>query len=704
MATIQRVYGKYDSAKSQSGSIWVILADEQNIFEVPEWIPQTIEVSGKLTPPTPSDIETPKTVTWTLMDMSKKEILHIYKSNTLEKLPITINKQYSGVYSYFLEAVLDATKEKAGIYVRGYTSPTIISADWSSQPNMNLKKELKQGENVYIHIETEGMNGEKFKLEVYDDEEKKVVKELDAECINGIIVTQFNTIGFVPFKLNIAPGKGMKPGKVTTNEKDTKKFYIKIKTLSGKYLSGKSFTSELMPFSVNGKIEMSVNLPINNTATKVGEPDKSTVTTGFISFEKIAVNSKYDVCNDEVASFSDYKNFWILEDAGKYYHWLKKRTNSDDINKPSPLPITLDSQTPFSFTAVFKTIFPIDATIRVRDKDKQYTFAPANYPKSVAKGKEHEITFVSQNTPYKGTVQYFPNFELIFDYSLDGISWTPLGSAQFCLYLTWKKSLFSLFDTTSTETMQIKCNHNNKENICETLLWLGCKKGNFGNISNEELLIDKIFDEFKSLKIIRRRENKWLTEGLGYWRNASSSSGSFVRGLRSLLRDGEARCGEWTDFFQHILLTQGLPVGSDTIGICTELAYSQYGFNTYIEKSSKYKAKPISYQFAVKNAMHNDVNNFNSTVGDSPGQGTSQSQPTFIDHYWFYYTKGKRFYDASYGKTYSSSESNLNKYCKDNLNSMFLFDGITGNTPSKPFTIEKTDLHNYIKATKDLFS
>jgi hypothetical protein len=150
-----------------------------------------------------------------------------------------------------------------------------------------------------------------------------------------------------------------------------------------------------------------------------------------------------------------------------------------------------------------------------------------------------------------------------------------------------------------------------------------------------------------------------------------------------------------------------LSVGNDTIGICTELADSKYAltsaFTNYTETSSRYKTRPISYQFAVKNAMHNDVNNFNSTVGDSPGQGTKQSQPTFIDHYWFYYTKGKRFYDASYGKTYSSSDSNLNNYCKDNLNSMFLFNDFKGGAPIKPFTIEKTDIHNYIKATKNLF-
>jgi len=48
------------------------------------------------------------------------------------------------------------------------------------------------------------------------------------------------------------------------------------------------------------------------------------------------------------------------------------------------------------------------------------------------------------------------------------------------------------------------------------------------------------------------------SEGLGYWRNTSSLTGHFTRGLRTLLRDGEARCGEFTSFFIHIALTQGI--------------------------------------------------------------------------------------------------------------------------------------------------
>jgi hypothetical protein len=153
----------------------------------------------------------------------------------------------------------------------------------------------------------------------------------------------------------------------------------------------------------------------------------------------------------------------------------------------------------------------------VRDREKQYTFTIEDYPKSVANGKEHQIEFTSQTTPpYKGTVQYFPNFELIFDYSLDGKSWTPLGSAQFCLYLTWKEPVFFKFEysTDSTITMRIECNSNSgSKNIQETMLWLGCNnargEGNKGKTEeeNEQQILDTIFSKFETLEVSRIRDD-----------------------------------------------------------------------------------------------------------------------------------------------------------------------------------------------------
>jgi hypothetical protein len=102
---------------------------------------------------------------------------------------------------------------------------------------------------------------------------------------------------------------------------------------------------------------------------------------------------------------------------------------------------------------------------------------------------------------------------------------------------------------------------------------------------------------------------------------------------RYLISHGEARCGEWTAFFVHILRAQGLNVNQDTKAICTELASPNYP--SYTEKEKSYGTLGLSVVFAVKNAIHNDVKRFTKTSGSSPGQGNPTSQPTFRIIYGF---------------------------------------------------------------------
>lgn len=695
MASIKLISGKYNEKLSSPNTRWVVLAEEKILFEVPEWIPQaTVAKTGQITPVPDATLATPEVIMWKILDKSKKETLKTITSDVLQKLTLSVGKKLSGSYPYYLEAS-NSKGETALCSFSGNCEQKVTTASWSKKSNSSEQGELYYGSAFYITMETEGLNGDNVTLEIFSKkDDAKALFTTKEECINGEFTARCMTTSLVFVK----------------DKKESEEFIVKLKNPAGKYIK-KGSSETLLTFTVIDKtITPETEVPQNVTATKIGEPDKSTLSTGILSLEKVVVKTKYDVCNDGVISTSDYKNFWILEDKGKYYHWLKTRTNSDDTAKPNPIPITLTSTDKFSFTATFKTILPLDSVqIRIRDKDGKYIFANQTHPKK-GKGDEHELKFSSTDTPYKDTVQYFSNFELIFDYSIDGSSWTPMGSVRFELYMTWKEPEWSSFDVYSTETMQII--HKGKNNIFETLLWLGCKQGSKLSSLTEESLIDKIFDDFKGLKVLRRREGSsyvvpdWSKEGLGYWRNKSAASGGgFTRGLRTLLRDGEARCGEWTAFFQHILLSQGIAVGNDTIGICTEYAVSKYGFpanpiipDSYSKTSSSYKAIPLSYQFAVKNAIHIDVTDPSKTSGYSAGQGFPKTEPLFIDHFWFYYNKGKRFFDASYGVTYNSSDSNLQKYSLDNLNSVFLIDA-TGTKGS----IETSKIHNYIRATKNLF-
>jgi hypothetical protein len=300
-----------------------------------------------------------------------------------------------------------------------------------------------------------------------------------------------------------------------------------------------------------------------------------------------------------------------------------------------------------------------------------------------------------------------------------------LGTAKFCFYLTWKKPEYSKFEDAADKSvsMQIKFNANSKKpNILETLLWLGCDqaKGKGKTLAtkeqNEEQIVDAIFKIFETLKVTRRREgtsfltNDWSTQGLGYWRNESAITGTGIETARAatttgnaikyLLSYGEARCGEWTSFFVHILLTQGLDVKNDTKAICTE--WASPGYPTYTEKEISYGTLGLSLEFAVKNAIHNDAAILRSTSGNSPGQGNPTSQPTFSDHVWFYYKK-KRYFDVSYGKSFSDTDSNLKEYCLKSLSSVYLapitMTTIPASYPGGVGTIITTNIHNHLKST-----
>ncbi|ADV50559.1 hypothetical protein Celal_3293 [Cellulophaga algicola DSM 14237] len=395
---------------------------------------------------------------------------------------------------------------------------------------------------------------------------------------------------------------------------------------------------------------------------------------------KVAFDTKYDICSDDVADFSDYKKFYILEDGGNYYHWLYKRTNPDDYStiKPEPIPITFSSTDKIKLTATLKVTttdpFTKPPEIRITDKDSKYTFG-------IEKGKtsgEFEVSFKSDNKPYEDTVQHIPNFELIFEYSEDGRAWTKAGSCINTLYLTWKEPKYSSYriESSQKETLKIKASFNSKENIQETLLSIGCKQAKgLGNATkktedNAEQILDAIFKEFEPLKITRTREgtaylDKDLSsEGLGYWRKASSLTGSFTRGLRTLLRDGEARCGEFTSFFIHIALSQGIEANKFAFtsavgaGLIPALIPPKYINSIFLVKTWTIKDPKAPIE--------------NPPTGNK-AQGNDKPMHFFWDHVFATFDKGteQKYYDPSYGakgsKFFTKPKELLNTYSSNSL-------------------------------------
>ena len=481
-------------------------------------------------------------------------------------------------------------------------------------------------------------------------------------------------------------------------------------------------------FNTTGQIG---EVPVVSGVKTYGDKAK---TEAEIQYTKLAFHTDYDICSDEVTDFVDYKNFYVLTDNNECYHWLFLRENPDDYStvKPESIPFTWESNKPLILTATFQVIsdkaiekVPLLRLQQQGEGEEKYLFKERKAKRAKGKGKcdEFTVTFISKNTPFKNSVQYIENFVLTVECSWDdGKTWHKVGSSQNTLYITWRKPLWDRFkkellETEQTATQVKNTNNNAKPCILETLLYLGCKQahsiqlGKESSSEFEEAVAIEIFKAFEGLEVKRAREDTPyrtpLTNGcMGYWRGISvADSGNpttnntdprskmfydkhknlyIPRCLRSLLKYGEARCGEWTFFFLHLLLAQGIEVdlNNDICAICTDFAIVEGGF------SYKYRILPHNYKnksiiFGVKDAI---LQNDGTPIGLSPAQGNKNAQSTFMDHIWVYF-RDKIFFDPSYGKSYTNiNMCTLQHYCKNNLTSVLV--------ENRAYN-EKTDFNNF---------
>lgn len=463
-----------------------------------------------------------------------------------------------------------------------------------------------------------------------------------------------------------------------------------------------------------------------------------------LTLEKVVFDTSFEVCNDAIENNHDNANIWVLNNNNKYYHWLHTRS-PQDIEKPDPIPITFSGNDKLSFKASFKKgntegSFKTNPIIRVTHKNTPTPYLFVEQP--IQTNDAMEVTIVSTNQPYHDTIQYIQKFELFFEYSLDdGVMWTFAGSSINTLYITWDNPLYDEFDESGLSSKIVHTFNKKKKCILETLLFIGCKyaheKGNTiytrvimpdpNKLYNEEAIVDAIFEAFKNLKVVRAREGKcrnknpaemyypddFSNQGMGYWRGRSrhkpGNDFNELRSVRYLLKYGEARCGEWTNFFFHILLVQGIKniekIAIDTTdcfegqinnfmntggtpnqilalveqycpGDIPYLRYSDWNRDTRILLDvalqgytlRKFMVKDCEFIYTYS-GLTNHIHN--SEEKKSKAQGNDDTINVFNDHVWARHKTTGRFYDASYGVAFSSKqESTLANYCDK------LFDGL----------------------------
>jgi GH24 family phage-related lysozyme (muramidase)/murein DD-endopeptidase MepM/ murein hydrolase activator NlpD len=245
---------------SKANNIACIKPNRMATFIVSEWYPET----------TPAEKE--NTIVWLWQDQKKTTIFH--KAAEQANIPFGVNipKKLCGSYAYYLEASLFGAHDhrKTGLHVYGKCEEKITSASWSKIKGATDTSEINYGHNLFITLETEGVNGDTLTLELYSEKKSESLQTIKAKCIDGKVLDEkFSTLAY---NFLIPGGISFIPGEVTEPEK----FYLKVADITGKYIANASGNDKVLSFSIKNKmVTPKFEAPTNKTVIKVGEAEKT---------------------------------------------------------------------------------------------------------------------------------------------------------------------------------------------------------------------------------------------------------------------------------------------------------------------------------------------------------------------------------------------------------------------------------------------
>lgn len=281
---IKQVAGHYYTASSK-GNLVVLKADENCSFAVAEWLPDTKD-SDK------------SNLVWLLEDVNRTEILLEHRGAILNKIMIPRDKCGSKPW-FYLDASLSNKIDKTartGLLIQGKCDPLIKEAIWSAAkdgPRLG-QTALRYGDQVYLKITTEGLNGNNLFIEIYQRRVGKnlPVRNINAECVNGVVnLSITNTYSWYA-ALKDGPEKA--------------ELFIMVKDMvSGQYVKdnrGDDFHARFLRME-NKVVSKTVSPPTNITVAKVGE--------------KVPQPGREDLCRFTKIEITDGADRVIIFDEGK---------------------------------------------------------------------------------------------------------------------------------------------------------------------------------------------------------------------------------------------------------------------------------------------------------------------------------------------------------------------------------------------------
>jgi len=271
---------------SLRNKIICIKPNQEAPFAVGEWFSETTEEEKR------------RSITWLWMDQKKKKIFNRTIKPAGGSFGVTLPKKLCGSYAFYLEASLFGrhdTNTNTGLHVYGKCEKKITSSSWSKKENTADNSEINYGHDLFISLETEGVNGDTLTLESYSEKKTETaLQTVTAKCINGTVKAKFTTMPwFMAF-----------PGLPT----DLENFYIKVLDNEGRYIKSAGGNDKIVSFRIKNKREMPVfEPPTNTTPLKVDNTpiEEEIKTEGIIT--AYFAKEEFTLETAEVAEQYEYK-------------------------------------------------------------------------------------------------------------------------------------------------------------------------------------------------------------------------------------------------------------------------------------------------------------------------------------------------------------------------------------------------------------
>jgi len=243
----------------------VIAPDRDVLFEIEEW--------GKGT----TDDDKKKLITWMLQNQDRKTIIHQEKKHSTEKFALKLPKRLCGNYNFYIEASLSGKQDfnnNTGLYIRGICPYKVVGSKWAktlegnSIKNRNNEKFICYGDDVFLQIETEGLNGNTIIVEIWNQQFLRKDK----------LIQIYKNVRVVDGFINLEIRNTYAWRAIVNRIQDIENFYVKIKTSTDQQYIKDSNGDESHAIYLNIKNKITstkTNVPQNRTATKIYIPKKN---------------------------------------------------------------------------------------------------------------------------------------------------------------------------------------------------------------------------------------------------------------------------------------------------------------------------------------------------------------------------------------------------------------------------------------------